>query len=39
MKKGALQFAEQQNSFVLICMGTFTQTKIDLQIQQVEDFI
>jgi ribose transport system substrate-binding protein len=39
MKKGALIFAENQNNFELICVGTSTQTEIDLQIELVDDLI
>lgn len=39
MKKGALKFAEKQNSFELITVGTFTQTEIDLQIELVDSLI
>jgi ribose transport system substrate-binding protein len=39
MKKGALAFAEQENSFHLVTVGTSTQTEIDLQIELVEKLI
>jgi len=39
MKKGALAFAEKQNSFQLITVGTNTQTEIDLQIELVDNLI
>lgn len=39
MKKGALTFAEKQNNFELICVGTSTQTEIELQIQLMEGLI
>lgn len=39
MQSGALQYAEKQNVFDLICLGTNTQTEIELQIQLVEDLI
>ena len=39
MKKGALEFAEQQNSFQLITLGTSTQTEIELQIKLVDKLI
>lgn len=39
MKKGALEFARQQNGFELITVGTNTQTEIDLQIELIETLI
>lgn len=39
MKKGAVAFAEQNESFELITVGTNTQTEIDLQIDLVEKLI
>jgi ribose transport system substrate-binding protein len=39
MEKGALAFAQQQNSFELKTVGTSTQTEISLQIELVETLI
>lgn len=39
MKKGALAFAEKQQNFELKCVGTSTQTEIDLQIALVNQLI
>jgi ribose transport system substrate-binding protein len=39
MKKGAIAFAEQENSFKLITVGTNSQTEIDLQIELMEKLI
>jgi ribose transport system substrate-binding protein len=39
MKKGAVAFAEKHDDFELICVGTSTQTEIDLQIQLMEEFV
>ncbi|MDP4207973.1 MAG: substrate-binding domain-containing protein [Bacteroidota bacterium] len=39
MKKGALKFAQKQNSFELITVGTSSQTEIDLQIELIESLI
>jgi ribose transport system substrate-binding protein len=39
MEKGALAFAQEQNDFELITVGTSTQTEIDLQIQLIEKLI
>ncbi|MDD3321056.1 MAG: sugar ABC transporter substrate-binding protein [Paludibacter sp.] len=39
MKKGALEFAEKQNGFELVTVGTSTQTEIDLQIQLIDSLI
>ncbi|MDD4970097.1 MAG: substrate-binding domain-containing protein [Paludibacter sp.] len=39
MKKGALAFAELENSFDLITLGTSTQTEIELQIELVNKLI
>jgi ribose transport system substrate-binding protein len=39
MKKGALEFAQSQNSFELITVGTSNQTEIELQIQLINELI
>jgi len=39
MKKGAMEFAEKNNLFDLITLGTSSQTEIDLQIQLIESLI
>ncbi len=39
MKKGALEFARNQNSFELITVGTSNQTEIELQIKLVNELI
>jgi len=39
MKKGALEFAQKQNNFELITVGTSTQTEIDQQIQLIDSLI
>jgi len=39
MKKGALDFAEKQNGFDLMTLGTSTQTEIELQIQLIDSLI
>jgi ribose transport system substrate-binding protein len=39
MKKGALAFAQKENTFELITVGTSTQTEIDLQIQLIDSLI
>jgi ribose transport system substrate-binding protein len=39
MEKGALSFAQQQNSFELITVGTSSQTEILLQIELIESLI
>lgn len=39
MKKGALEYAQNQNSFELITIGTSAQTGIELQIQIIEKLI
>jgi ribose transport system substrate-binding protein len=39
MKNGALIYAQKQNSFELICVGTNTQTEIEQQIQLVDELI
>jgi ribose transport system substrate-binding protein len=39
MKDGALEFAQKQDNFDLITVGTYTQTEIDRQIQLVESLI
>ena len=39
MKKGAVEYAQNQNSFELITVGTSTQTEIELQIQLIEKLI
>lgn len=39
MKKGALEFAEKQNDFELVTVGTSTQTEIELQIQLIDSLI
>ncbi|MDP2038712.1 MAG: substrate-binding domain-containing protein, partial [Ignavibacteria bacterium] len=39
MKKGALEFAEKQNIFELITVGTSAQTEIDLQIELVDSLM
>lgn len=39
MKKGALEFAQKQNNFELITVGTSSQTEIDLQIELIESLI
>ena len=39
MKKGALAFAEKENSFQLVTVGTSTQTEVDLQIELVDKLI
>ena len=39
MKKGALEYAQNKNSFELITVGTSTQTEIELHIQLIEKLI
>ena len=39
MRKGALAFAEKQNSFLLVTVGTSTQTEVELQIELVDKLI
>jgi ribose transport system substrate-binding protein len=39
MKKGALEFAQNLNSFELVTVGTSSQTEIDLQIQLIDSLI
>lgn len=39
MKKGVVEYAQNQNSFELITVGTSTQTEIELQIQLIEKLI
>ncbi len=39
MKKGALEFAQKQNNFELITVGTSSQTEIDLQIELIDNLI
>lgn len=39
MKKGALEFAQKENCFELITVGTNTQTEIDLQIELIDSLI
>jgi len=39
MKKGALEYAQNQNRFELVTVGTNTQTEIELQIDLIETLI
>jgi ribose transport system substrate-binding protein len=39
MKKGALKFAQNKNSFELVTLGTSNQTEIELQIQLINSLI
>jgi ribose transport system substrate-binding protein len=39
MKKGAVEYAQNKNSFELVTVGTSTQTEIELQIQLINSLI